>query len=1188
MNYLCYNISTCIDEDFVVDDEEKNKKMNENILSGLFDDEDEDSYKDKKDKNDKKDKDLIPSTKKNDPIKDKSKNKDLEKSKLKDNLKIFMESEAFKKIIKDPDTFTIFLKSILSGYVDPKKIDKTKDKLFKMIDNKEIEQIKKFVGDYIDIVEESEDKIKDMREKSIMIERENNHGTPTTEMIESNPGFIARFNDIMIEKFTNINNAIINFTTALCPQIIKNGLNSIMKSLPFIVSFASLIPMEYVTGLLSSFPAGQAILNAVNDVIFRSSLFASSHTALPQIAIIIGCLYKNFCSRNNEDDTRGVNNENTFMTKFLGLFEIFSNHLRSDGGLDNTEKDPSAITNKVINAAFKTMIESKDMPSVFNNDKLNNILTNLVDDLPNSDNKLKSCLAILNEVMNKENTTNKELIDELINILDRKKLNDEDVSKILTLIIQGSQNAANTQSLTQNQEDNDLTEDSVTTTMKNYYGFNDTSYDADKSYSVLMLSQVIDELKKPDNELTSKKQDKNIKMRKAYDKRSYSLLDIEKRKLNKNNLQSEISIKKPTSENKNTEFSTKRREFKNPAEQIIPKYGSSVSPSPSTSPVFSHRRYNSCDDSLCSTSEKLYNMEKNNAFQNLKMKNEWNDDDKISSNKKYEENLKIENKGLNVGESFIRDDLFTAYNKEKNTESHSKRNSSYNNTILNDIPIYSSEGIDEETTTTITFNDQDKTKDEILNKDHISTEYSINSDDTYDKLFLTNDISVTSDSSNNSANGNSNKSKSSKKSKDKSFRHRVMKRFSRSGSKKIHKPPKNFEWENLPLEIVFNIFKNFSIKELAKLREVSKYFNYTLTNPIFYMNINLTNESNNADNKMLFYQLKYSNGYLLSLDLSQCSSINEKVFKDAIDYKIQDRKINNNIIDERINLCFSDNTILSKKEESLVQNLRNLDLSYCSGIYSSNDICNFIRGISIQPNGTIIKKNGCINLEELNLSDLYQILNDDLLISIADSCPKLKKLYISKGYDITNYSIKMILRKCKNLESLKLVNCPNINYEAFDTRRIEEISILSEDVSYDLKLKYLNVSHCRMMEINLLKMVADHCPYLEELHVSGCQNINDEGMKHLVSGRAWKNERVKVLDISGCYCIGDKGIKTITPSVLEKLDISDCSFITDTGLQSIFDGMPLLKEIGYENCSGTSSIGRDKLLSKYSILSKTE
>jgi len=354
------------------------------------------------------------------------------------------------------------------------------------------------------------------------------------------------------------------------------------------------------------------------------------------------------------------------------------------------------------------------------------------------------------------------------------------------------------------------------------------------------------------------------------------------------------------------------------------------------------------------------------------------------------------------------------------------------------------------------------------------------------------------------------------------------------------------------------------------------------------MNINLTSESDMVDNKALLYQWKLSNGYLLSLNLSQCTLINENIFKDALDYKVQDRRINDDHINERTNLCFNGTDKDVEKEESLIKNLRFLDISYCTGIYSSETMCNFFRGFSVQPDGTIIKKIGCINLEELILSDLYQILDDDLLASIADGCPNLKKLYISKGYDITNYAVKMILRKCKRLESLKIVNCPKINYEVFDTQNFEEISIMTEDFSYDLNLKYLNVSYCRMMEDNLIEMVSKHCPYLEELHISGCQNISDEGMKYLISGRAWKDQRVKVLDISGCYCIGDNGIKTLSPSVLEKLDISDCSFITDIGLNYIFKGMPYLREIGYENCSGTSSIGRDKLQSRYQILSKSE
>ncbi len=466
--------------------EEENRKKNENILSRLNDDEKEEVEEDKN------------TTESNSLVENKDKTQ--EKSKLKENLLNLMESEAFKDVIKDSNTLTQFLKGALIGYVDPKKIDQTKDKLFEMIDNKEIEHIKKFINNYVDIVEESEDKIRDMREKSIMIEAKKNNGEVCTDVIESNPGFIARFNDIMIEKFTNINNAIINFTTGLCPQIIKNGFNNVVKSIPFIVSFISLVPMEFITGILSSFPAGQAIIAAVNNIIMKSALLASTNMALPQIAIIVGCLiYKCFGNKNNENSKEANDNTESSLLKFMNVFEIFNKHLKNDGGISNTEKDPSAITSKVVNAAFKTLIESKELPSLFKNKKISNILTDISNGLPDSENKLKTCLAIFNEVLNKDNAASKNLCEELINLLDKEKLDDEDFKRILNLIIQESQKLPTTSTDDQNKDNK--AEVPATSSKSD----DDGDYDAtlDKSYSVIMLSRVLKEIKKSKGELDS-------------------------------------------------------------------------------------------------------------------------------------------------------------------------------------------------------------------------------------------------------------------------------------------------------------------------------------------------------------------------------------------------------------------------------------------------------------------------------------------------------------------------------------------------------------------------------------------------------------------------------------------------------------------------------------------------------------
>jgi len=1183
LNYACYNITTFIGDDFVMNDEEENKKKNENLLSRLNEDEKkEEKEEEEKKKKNKKTTDSNSSAENNGKTPEKN-------SKLKENLMNLMESEAFKDVLKDPNTLTQFLKGALIGYVDPKKIDQTKDKLFKMIDNNEIEHIKKFVNNYVDIVEESEDKIRDMREKSIMIETKKNNGKVCTDVIESNPGFIARFNDIMIEKFTNINNAIINFTTELCPQIIKNGFNNIVKSIPFVVSFVSLVPMEFVTSFLSSFPAGQAIIASVNGIIMKSAFLASTNFVLPQIAVIVGCLiYKIFGNKNDENSRDGNDNTESSLLKFMNVFEIFSKHLKNDGGISNTERDPSVITSKVVNAAFKTLMESKELPSMFQNKKVNNILTDISSGLPDSENKLKFCLAVFNDVLNKDNAASKSLFEELINLLDKEKLDDEDFRKILNLIIKESQNLQVTSIEDQKKNGNTVTISSVNQ-IKDNSDDDDDGYNPvlDKSYNAIMLSHVLNEIKKSKGELGSENKtevvdskviptgtiireyrldgnrsdsDLKIKMKRGYEKRSFSLGDKNKKPFFERDNLAEFAVRKNGPKNVNAQLSIIRNDNNERTEHFIPKHYTSTTSSPSTSPVVLQRGYSYNDD----RSSSKYSLENkcnatgsfsmgknyNNYYYRLKKMNEWNDEDsKDHNSKKQQENLFSEPKELD-----------------------------YDDNIMKNVPLaFNSNNDQTEQNNSKTVDQQHYTPTEK------STSYS--SDDIYEKLLLSNDSSVSMSDDSINKSSISDKSKKSKKS----FKDMLMSRFSRSSSKRY--PPKYIEWENLPLEILFNIFKHFSTEERAKLREVSKYFNYVLTNPVFYMNINLTAESDTADNTSLLYQWKLSNGYLLSLNLSQCNLISDDVFRDAIDYRIQERKINDKSVNERANLCFNDTNAKFEEEESLVQNLRNLDLSYCSGLYSSKIMGNFFRGISLQADGTIIKKNGCINLEEINLSDLYQILDDSLLISIAESCPKLKTLYISKGYDITNYSVKIVLKKCKHLENLKIANCPKINFEAFNTRDVEEISSkesLNHESGGDLNLRNLNVSYCRMMEDNLVKMVAEHCPYLEELHISGCQNISDEGMKHLVSGRAWKDKRVKVLDISGCYCIGDKGIRTLTPSVLEKLDISDCSFITDSGLRYIFEGMPFLKEIGYENCSGTSSIGRDKLQSKYEILSKTE
>jgi len=138
--------------------------------------------------------------------------------------------------------------------------------------------------------------------------------------------------------------------------------------------------------------------------------------------------------------------------------------------------------------------------------------------------------------------------------------------------------------------------------------------------------------------------DRKIKMKCAYEKRSYSLFDKERRNLYEKDNHSEFIIRKQNTRGNNAEFSIRRSKSEYNKEQIIPKYYSSPSFSPSTTPINFQKEYKFnngrrlnhgfSETDINKSSEKLYNKEKNGEFYNLNMKNVWSDEGKESSGKK--------------------------------------------------------------------------------------------------------------------------------------------------------------------------------------------------------------------------------------------------------------------------------------------------------------------------------------------------------------------------------------------------------------------------------------------------------------------------------------------------------------------------------------------------------------------------
>jgi len=280
--------------------------------------------------------------------------------------------------------------------------------------------------------------------------------------------------------------------------------------------------------------------------------------------------------------------------------------------------------------------------------------------------------------------------------------------------------------------------------------------------------------------------DLKIKMKRGYEKRSYSLGDKNKKSFFERDNLAEFAVRKNGPKNVNAQLSIIRNDNNERTEHFIPKYYTSTSSSPSASPVVLQRGYSYNDErsSKYSLANK-YNgnnsspKRKNNSSNyRLNKINEWSDEEsKDHTRKKQLENFFLEPKESN-----------------------------YEDNIMNNIPLAYNSNSDQ------TEQNNNKTLDQRHTP--IEKSASFSSDDIFEKLLLSNDSSVSMSDESFNKSSISDRSRKSKKS----FKDKLMSRFSRSSSKR--NTPKYIEWENLPLEIVFNIFKHFSTEERAQLREV--------------------------------------------------------------------------------------------------------------------------------------------------------------------------------------------------------------------------------------------------------------------------------------------------------------------------------------------------------------------------------
>ena len=161
--------------------------------------------------------------------------------------------------------------------------------------------------------------------------------------------------------------------------------------------------------------------------------------------------------------------------------------------------------------------------------------------------------------------------------------------------------------------------------------------------------------------------------------------------------------------------------------------------------------------------------------------------------------------------------------------------------------------------------------------------------------------------------------------------------------------------------------------------------------------------------------------------------------------------------------------------ENLPQ-LRTLDLSWCGNI-SAHALIRMTRSL--------------IALEVLIL-ELVVFTTNDVILSIAQNCHKLRELNLNYLTKISFSSLVHLFQECIELQSIQLDHCTGVN----DTAMIS----LAQHCS---KLKKLNVTACHTLSDTAIDQIAQRCPLLSDLNVAECSQLTNNSIdaiaKHCVN-----------------------------------------------------------------------------------------
>ncbi|KAI9664042.1 MAG: hypothetical protein M1821_007533 [Bathelium mastoideum] len=250
---------------------------------------------------------------------------------------------------------------------------------------------------------------------------------------------------------------------------------------------------------------------------------------------------------------------------------------------------------------------------------------------------------------------------------------------------------------------------------------------------------------------------------------------------------------------------------------------------------------------------------------------------------------------------------------------------------------------------------------------------------------------------------------------------------------------------------------------------------------------------------------------------------------------------------------------------------------------------------------------------DLDVSKYYRRIPADALVNIIKSagpfardlnlrgCVQLREQWTTDG----------LSEVCRNLENFSLEGC-----------RVDRTTIHCF-LLQNSRLVHINLSGLSGATNSAMKIISQHCPKLEYLNISWCNNVDTRGIKRVVEGcpnlrdlragetRGWSNidlmheifkkNTLERLVLMHCDSLTDDalcamvygvdpdidyltGRPMVPPRRLKHLDLTRCQSISDHGIKALAGNVPFLEGLQIAKCVSLTDSALTELITTVPVL----